>query len=544
MTAAPLTAAYRAFFDRLARDDVAVRGIGDLYVDDRAQGDPDRPTVALRVDVDNSLHLCPALAGALADRGLDATFYFLHDADRHYEVWGSGIPAEVADLGMEVGLHYDHLYEELTGAVDDGLAAFAADLDRLTKEAGHAIRGATYHGHPKINDLGRTNWELLADVPPDEVGLEYHDGRSGGYLRPGARRWSPRCDVQITDYLGFPESWGWNYDPDLPLRQLDRADPGDLVHVAFHPKNAFEYWKEWDDSYGEAPRRREGHLSFMRKAVSIRWRYGVKRGTRFGALAMDMIPQLAAPVVAGALGAFWPTPEQTPRDTSWEEAREEIYERGIEYWRDQLEAFGMTGPGDALEVGSGNGQWLLALAEDADRVVGIEPNNEIRAYSLERIDEHPERADRIEVRFGRAERLPLPDADFDRVLCPGVLMFTRQREALAEIARVLKPGGRAFLTVNGLGYFVMKVLRGLRYRRSGPVRYGLNGILNTARKWRSGDDQEGPTAVSVEEMEGRLADAGLRLQNARLHVAQDNYPKEHLGFPTNFAFTAEKEMTE
>jgi ubiquinone/menaquinone biosynthesis C-methylase UbiE len=52
----------------------------------------------------------------------------------------------------------------------------------------------------------------------------------------------------------------------------------------------------------------------------------------------------------------------------------------------------------------------------------------------------------IEWRQGAAEALPFPDGEFDLVVCQFALMFFEDRNAaLAEMHRVLKPGGRAAL---------------------------------------------------------------------------------------------------
>jgi ubiquinone/menaquinone biosynthesis C-methylase UbiE len=54
----------------------------------------------------------------------------------------------------------------------------------------------------------------------------------------------------------------------------------------------------------------------------------------------------------------------------------------------------------------------------------------------------------VEWHEGRAERLPFADASFDLVLCQFALMFfADRRAALAEMRRVLKPAGRAVLSV-------------------------------------------------------------------------------------------------
>jgi len=59
-----------------------------------------------------------------------------------------------------------------------------------------------------------------------------------------------------------------------------------------------------------------------------------------------------------------------------------------------------------------------------------------------------ELAPRIEWRQGNAQDLPYPDNSFDRVVCQfGLMFFTDRSAALAEMRRVLKPGGRLALSV-------------------------------------------------------------------------------------------------
>jgi len=57
-------------------------------------------------------------------------------------------------------------------------------------------------------------------------------------------------------------------------------------------------------------------------------------------------------------------------------------------------------------------------------------------------------APKIEWRQGPAEKLPFEDASFDRVLCQFALMFFEDGpRAVAEMARVLRPGGRLVIAV-------------------------------------------------------------------------------------------------
>jgi ubiquinone/menaquinone biosynthesis C-methylase UbiE len=71
---------------------------------------------------------------------------------------------------------------------------------------------------------------------------------------------------------------------------------------------------------------------------------------------------------------------------------------------------------------------------------------------------------RWELRVGSLENVPFDSEKFDFVLCRGVIHHVDDdRKAIREIHRVLKPGGKAYLMVQGSGgllnRFVMEILR-------------------------------------------------------------------------------------
>lgn len=248
-------------------------------------------------------------------------------------------------------------------------------------------------------------------------------------------------------------------------------------------------------------------------------------------------------IVSYPFAAVWRfTSGKQPRDTSWEFGRQLIFEQGIPFWKEHLIDFRLDVRGkDVLEVGSGNGQWLIALDElEARQVVGVEPGDSIREYCLGCLNEHG-KSDRIKVSKASAETLPFPDESFDSVLCMGVFMFTKQKQAIGEFRRVLRPGGRLLLTVNGLGYMIMKAKDGLLFSQLKEIRYGVSGIFSTLIKWVVGF-QLGPSAVNVSEMKAMLEKQGFELQRVWLHVNVDLYPLEHFSFPTNYAFRAIKKV--
>ena len=95
--------------------------------------------------------------------------------------------------------------------------------------------------------------------------------------------------------------------------------------------------------------------------------------------------------------------------------------------------------GRVLEIGAGEGENFGALHQDVDWV-GLEPDAERRRELATRAREWGHRVEPLDA---FAEAIPLPDASVDAVVGTYVLCSVHdQGAALAEVRRVLKPGGR------------------------------------------------------------------------------------------------------
>lgn len=93
--------------------------------------------------------------------------------------------------------------------------------------------------------------------------------------------------------------------------------------------------------------------------------------------------------------------------------------------------------GDVLEIGPGNGP-NFAYYATAVRWVGVEPNLHMHPYLRANA---PTRA--LDLRTGYTEAIPADDASMDAVVSTLVLCSVQDLDiALAEIRRVLRPGGR------------------------------------------------------------------------------------------------------
>ena len=98
-----------------------------------------------------------------------------------------------------------------------------------------------------------------------------------------------------------------------------------------------------------------------------------------------------------------------------------------------------------LDIGCGAGMDLLLAARRIGphgRAIGVDMTAAMRERAIAGAQESG--LTNIEVREGDASRLPVDDSTVDVVISNGVLnLVPDKRTAVREIARVLKPGGRA-----------------------------------------------------------------------------------------------------
>lgn len=100
---------------------------------------------------------------------------------------------------------------------------------------------------------------------------------------------------------------------------------------------------------------------------------------------------------------------------------------------------------DVLDIGCGTGFHLAGFAAAARSVVGLEPNGALAAIARRRT----RRLAHVTVVEGLADALPLPDSSVDLVHARWAYFFGPGCEpGLAELDRVVRPGGRAFVIDN------------------------------------------------------------------------------------------------
>ena len=150
--------------------------------------------------------------------------------------------------------------------------------------------------------------------------------------------------------------------------------------------------------------------------------------------------------------------------------------------RQRATALARLQPGErVLDVGCGTGMLALEVARrvgSAGRIVGIDPSPQQIARARAKA---ARRHLPVEFHIGVIEQLPFPDQTFDVVL--STLMMHHlpaplKRQGLAEIARVLKPGGR--LVIADFKHKKERAGQATRFHAGGSSMHDLAALVRDA----------------------------------------------------------------
>jgi ubiquinone/menaquinone biosynthesis C-methylase UbiE len=104
--------------------------------------------------------------------------------------------------------------------------------------------------------------------------------------------------------------------------------------------------------------------------------------------------------------------------------------------------------GEVLEIGFGTGLNLSYYPYHVEKITTIDANSGMQAIAEPRIRDS---SIQVEYRVLNGESLPMPDNTFDSVVSTWTLCsIAKVDRAIAEIHRVLRPGGKFFFIEHGL----------------------------------------------------------------------------------------------
>jgi SAM-dependent methyltransferase len=179
---------------------------------------------------------------------------------------------------------------------------------------------------------------------------------------------------------------------------------------------------------------------------------------------------------------------------------------------------------DVLEIGVGLGSDHLQFARGGARMHALDLSAEHLRHTQQHLAVH---GLSTEARLGDAERNPWPDASMDLVYSFGVLHHTPGTEqALAEVLRVLRPGGTAIIGLyhRDSWFFWLSTMLASGVVKLGLVRKGWRRLLSEI-EYRSADNAAVPLVKvysrgQVRRLFGEFTHVRVRAH----HVEAGNFP--------------------
>jgi SAM-dependent methyltransferase len=156
-------------------------------------------------------------------------------------------------------------------------------------------------------------------------------------------------------------------------------------------------------------------------------------------------------------------------------------------------SFAEYAPGQrVLDVGFGTGDQMRRLRATGCRAFGIEYDAQLAARG---------RSEGLDVCRAAAEDLPFATGSLDGLLCKVVIPYTDEAKAVAEIARVLRPGALARVSYHGLGYSLRYLFTDPNWKRRV---YAARVIVNTIVYRLTGTRLPGFWGDTVYQSQSRL----------------------------------------
>lgn len=188
---------------------------------------------------------------------------------------------------------------------------------------------------------------------------------------------------------------------------------------------------------------------------------------------------------------------------------------------------------EVLDAGCGYAFHLVRLARHGLRVTGVDFSETALEQARANVERHGF-SEQVHLTQGNLLELPFEDGRFDHVSCWGVLMHIPELEqALSELVRVLKPGGRIAIGENNASSLHVhgweRLLRGVKKvlgRKVHPWRWNERGL----EEWR--DENTGGLMVrkmAPEFVTGFMDGKGLKLVDrfaAQLTEAYTSVPTQ------------------
>lgn len=137
-----------------------------------------------------------------------------------------------------------------------------------------------------------------------------------------------------------------------------------------------------------------------------------------------------------------------------------------------------------LDIGTGSGRIGHAIGTHGAKIIGIDTSTEMIAPAI--IKKRTEGLKKYEIIMADAEHMPFKEGSFDAIICLRVLKWvSHYPPVIAEMSKVLKPGGRLVLDVaNIFGWEILIRLPTLikNHQLGKPTLFRISQVKKTLRE--------------------------------------------------------------
>ncbi|MBB5283247.1 hypothetical protein HNQ92_001373 [Rhabdobacter roseus] len=190
---------------------------------------PNSRTVVLRHDVDLLPQNSLAFAQIQRQAGIRGTYYFRAVP----ESWNEAIIREIADLGHEIGYHYECL-TTCGGDLEASIRDFDKNLTALRKIA--PVQTICMHGSPMSKYDSKDLWKKYSYQDFGIMGEPYFDVDFSKvlYLTDTGRRWNGE-NVSVRDKVSSGFSFQFQNTNEIVRASVEGKLP-DQIMFTFHPQ--------------------------------------------------------------------------------------------------------------------------------------------------------------------------------------------------------------------------------------------------------------------------------------------------------------------
>lgn len=172
-----------------------------------------------------------------------------------------------------------------------------------------------------------------------------------------------------------------------------------------------------------------------------------------------------------------------------------VWSSDFNNYKSRLKALDINGFERVLDAGCGFGQWSLSMASLNKNIFSIDlSSNRINVLN-EIINIHE--ISNIKTSVQSIQKSNFSDEYFDCIFCYSSIYLTDFKKTLKEFYRILKPGGKLYISTNGIGWYIHNLIDGHNSSKNFDSRkMAINAFENTLNYYEKGYHKNGDHLIT------------------------------------------------